>query len=81
MKLSEWSIPEFVLPISGYKLRKVPFFLVEPELNYSTMWNKIKKGLSDTKDKAGRNIQYAKGKSSGFEHPEQVEETVQVCIL
>lgn len=45
------------------------------------MWNKIKKGLSDTKDKAGRNIEYAKSRNSGFEHPENVEGYVEVCIL
>lgn len=37
------------------------------------MMNKMKKAFGNAKDSAGRNIQYAKGKSSGFTHPEVVE--------
>lgn len=37
------------------------------------MFQKIKKGLTNAKDSAGKSIQYAKGKSSGFTHPDTVE--------
>ena len=37
------------------------------------MMNKMKKAFGNAKDSAGRNMSYAKGKSSGFTHPEAVE--------
>lgn len=52
--------------------RQLPASIVIHLLN-PKMMNKLKKALGDAKDSAGRNINYAKGKSSGFTHPEAVE--------
>jgi hypothetical protein len=45
------------------------------------MMNKIKKSFGNAKDSAGRNLSYAKGKSSGFTHPEAVEPHIVVRFL
>lgn len=44
-----------------------------------SLWSKIKKGATDTKDSAGKSMEYTKGKVSGFKHPDAVDAKVQVC--
>lgn len=44
------------------------------------MLRKIKKGLVEAKEKAARNLEYAKGRSEGFDHPEQIDPFIQVCF-
>jgi len=42
------------------------------------MLDKLKKLGSDVKEKTGRSVEYAKGKTQGFKHPEAVEQYIQV---
>jgi len=42
------------------------------------MLDKLKKFGTDVKDKTGRSLEYTKGKTSGFKHPETVEQYIQV---
>jgi hypothetical protein len=42
------------------------------------MFEKLKKFGTDVKDKTGRNVAYVQGKASGFKHPDNVEQFIQV---